>query len=301
MTSMVEFTAGHYRACLELADAAIAQFAEEPGTRFEALAVEQFALGALFHLGRLRELRARQAALLAEATAAGDAYYCAVLRLGVSNMTLWLSTDQAARSAADVSDGEAIWARDQHDFIASQAAQARIEHAIYVGDGALAYRLCNATWRRAQQVRLLDIAYVRELSLDGRGRAAITAISGRLDASDRAKKMASARRDARALERMKSATAAPRAAVLRAGIAGAGGEVAEARQRLTEAAIGFDAVEMGLHAASVRRQLGAIDGGEEGRALVEAADAALHAQGVTRPDRWAQLIAPMASNAQRRG
>jgi hypothetical protein len=49
---------------------------------------------------------------------------------------------------------------------------------------------------------------------------------------------------------------------------------------------------MSLHAAAARRRLGELLGGDEGRALVTAAEATFRAQGVVSPDRYLHLYAP---------
>ena len=61
---------------------------------------------------------------------------------------------------------------------------------------------------------------------------------------------------------------------------------------LSDAASRFDGAEMALCAASVRRQLGRIVGGDEGRQMVAGADAWMAAQEIRRPDRMAELYAP---------
>jgi eukaryotic-like serine/threonine-protein kinase len=49
---------------------------------------------------------------------------------------------------------------------------------------------------------------------------------------------------------------------------------------------------MGLFAASARRQLGESRGGDEGRVLIEQADAWMRAQSIRNPARMATCLAP---------
>ena len=49
---------------------------------------------------------------------------------------------------------------------------------------------------------------------------------------------------------------------------------------------------MGLFAASARRHLGQLRGGDEGRELIEHADAWMRTQLILRPDRMAACLAP---------
>src|SRR2546430_7053045 len=53
---------------------------------------------------------------------------------------------------------------------------------------------------------------------------------------------------------------------------------AAAAAELRTAAHGFDAVDMAVHAAAARRQLGRLLAGDEGAGLMAAADAAMQAQ-----------------------
>jgi hypothetical protein len=65
------------------------------------------------------------------------------------------------------------------------------------------------------------------------------------------------------------------------------------------AALGFDAADMAWFAAGARWRLGELLDGDEGRALVDQARAALAAAGIVRPERVVALIAPVAADAQR--
>jgi hypothetical protein len=49
---------------------------------------------------------------------------------------------------------------------------------------------------------------------------------------------------------------------------------------------------MAGYVAAIGRRRGELLGGEEGRALVVASEAALRAEGVVRPDRIADMLAP---------
>ncbi|MCU1282751.1 MAG: putative ATPase, partial [bacterium] len=66
------------------------------------------------------------------------------------------------------------------------------------------------------------------------------------------------------------------------------GAIAELRRALPA----LEAIDLNLFGYGARRRLGQLVGGDEGAALVAAADGALARQGVARPDKLAAMIAP---------
>jgi hypothetical protein len=85
------------------------------------------------------------------------------------------------------------------------------------------------------------------------------------------------------------------AQLLDAGRARLEGREAEARRHLESAAAALDDLEMTLHAAGARRALGLLIDGDEGAALVTAADQLLAAQSICDPARWAAVLVPTAA------
>jgi hypothetical protein len=51
-------------------------------------------------------------------------------------------------------------------------------------------------------------------------------------------------------------------------------------------------LELKLYAAAARRRQGELTGGDAGAALIVEADSAMAAEGVVRPDRFAEIYAP---------
>jgi hypothetical protein len=98
-----------------------------------------------------------------------------------------------------------------------------------------------------------------------------------------------AARDARHLERETIPYAKPYARLIRAGIAAVRGDLDTARAGLADAAAGFDSVEMQLCAASARRVLGQLTGGDEGYALFSNANTWMASQGIRNPARMAAM------------
>ncbi|MDR3637306.1 MAG: hypothetical protein P4L84_26115, partial [Isosphaeraceae bacterium] len=104
--------------------------------------------------------------------------------------------------------------------------------------------------------------------------------------------LSSARRDAARLEREGTPWARAPALGVRAGLAARRGRDAEAVAHLRQAARAFREIDMGLCATVADWRLGTLIGGEEGRQLLESADASMRTQSIVRPDRVAALFAP---------
>src|SRR5204863_458987 len=98
--------------------------------------------------------------------------------------------------------------------------------------------------------------------------------------------------DARRIERERAPWAVPYGTLLRAGVAALEGKASAARADVERAIAAFDTHAMGLHAQVARRALGALVGGDEGRAHVERADAWMRAQMIREPAPFARTFAP---------
>jgi len=101
-----------------------------------------------------------------------------------------------------------------------------------------------------------------------------------------------AERDARAIEREQLQWSAPLADLIRGCAAAARRDLDGARTMLVTAEAGFERADMAVHAAVARGARGAVTGGDEGRALVVAADRWMIEQGVRNPVRMRAMHAP---------
>ena len=80
--------------------------------------------------------------------------------------------------------------------------------------------------------------------------------------------------------------------MLLAGAAALAGDQDTAVAELRRAIPVFERCEMSAYLASSRRRLAALIGGDEGRALLQLADAWVAAESVVRPDRYTNMMAP---------
>jgi hypothetical protein len=85
---------------------------------------------------------------------------------------------------------------------------------------------------------------------------------------------------------------APLASILEAGVALASGERTNAESALYAAAEAAKAADMARHCAAAGHELGLLMGGEEGAAVVRAANDAMISLGVRVPARFAPMLVP---------
>jgi hypothetical protein len=104
--------------------------------------------------------------------------------------------------------------------------------------------------------------------------------------------LAAAERDAAAIAAERAPYCAPTAALLTAAVAAGRGDEAGAVRALRAALEGFEACHMKLFLAVARRRLGELLAGDEGRALVDQANAWMTAHGIVNADRTTATLAP---------
>jgi hypothetical protein len=95
------------------------------------------------------------------------------------------------------------------------------------------------------------------------------------------------------MEKEKMPWSTAEAQLTRAGaVVAARGDDARAIALLRSAVAGLDGAGMQLYAAASRRCLGKMLGGDEGRALIDAADAWMREEGIAAPARVTAVLAP---------
>lgn len=164
------------------------------------------------------------------------------------------------------------------------------EVELYMGNGAAAWDRLQRDARDLRRSGMFSVQLIEILTHFVRGRSAVA--SAGLAAAERERRLAAARRDQKNLEGEGIPWAAPLASMLEASIARESGDDAGAQSALRRAIKAAEAAEMGLHAASSRRQLGVLLGGDDGAAMVAQAEEAMKGLGVRVPERYAQMLLP---------
>jgi hypothetical protein len=257
------------------------------GVAYELAAIRSLFYGALGYTGELDELAARAEQALREAEQRGDLYAQAIIRV---NAVLLLAL---ARDDADEAEWQLARAAEQlpkGTFLVQTFywLVGTAQRDLYVGEPARGLARLEEHAAPLRRSLLLRVQRVRVLVHDARARLGIAALAAGATAPAREAIEA----DVRALEREGLPITAAHAHALRAGLASLDRDDARARAELEAAEKGFDALKMALYAAAARRQRGVMLGGDEGRALVESADAAMAARGVKSPAKLAAMYVP---------
>jgi hypothetical protein len=284
-----EFLVGQYSAGLTYFNQAEAIFRDRcTGVIWELDTTRIFALWSIYSLGHMIELRNRCQEIFHEARERGDRYMVATPGPYVGTFV---------PLCADDVEGARRWAREALGQWSHQGFH--IQHLnfyygslyidMYSGDAEAAWRRVTETEPLLESSLLLRIQQVQGDVLQQAGRCAVAlaAVS-----ADKSALLRRAEKSARRLEGHQTAWASAFAYLIESGAAYVRGDTAGAERLLAETVKRFELAQMDLFAAAARRQLGRLRGGDEGRALVEQADAWMRAQEVRNPARMAACMAP---------
>jgi hypothetical protein len=198
-----------------------------------------------------------------------------------------LAADEAPEARVELNDLMRQWSREGFHLQHTMGTYRMVELDLYEGDAATARERAAALWSDGASL-LVRMQHLRILVGHGLARGAL---AGATAMSNRDPLLRDAECSARRLEGVRMGSAAL-AKLVRAGIAAVRGDAPRAVALLTEAAAGFDAADMRLHAAAARRRLGGLLGGTEGEALVAKADAWMAGQQIRNPARLTATLAP---------
>ena len=281
---------GRWKASDEWCQQAEKVFREQcPGSTWEIASLHLFQHQCLAYMGRFAELGRRLPARTLLAEQRGDLYAATTLRNWAYIPRLLGDDVEGAREQARASMRD--WSQSgfylQHVF--DLFAWTEIE--MYAGEAQRAYDRVRAAWPRLRETLLL---HMRQLALIVRfslGRSALL-----LHTQTRAPSLLrETERAARHLVRGGAPYSAPMGHALQAGAAFQRGQRERAIELGARAAAEFEAADMPLYAAAVRRHVAELTGDA---AAIADADARMRAEGIRVPARIANLFAPGFVNAR---
>jgi serine/threonine protein kinase len=282
-----QYLRGHWRRAVETLDVVSGQLAAVRRWNANASVYAVYALG---NLGDLREVKLRTMRLVADAEQRGDLYTAVNLRAS-HPIAAWLASDEVDRARRHLRYATAKWSKTRFLVQHWQVMLWEAEVELYVGDGLAAWTRVTRDERPLRRSLLLSVQLMRTFTSFVRGRSAVASLDA-LPVSERAGRLAEARRALRRLEREAMPWTAPLASMLAASLANAVGDARAAEQALRRSIELGEAAGMALHAAAARYELALRLGGAEGRTLAHDAEVAMKAGGVRVPARYAGMLLP---------
>ncbi|MEZ4235486.1 MAG: hypothetical protein R3F59_04850 [Myxococcota bacterium] len=237
--------------------------------------------------GRLRRIAQTVPRLVEDAEQRGNRYLATSARTDIGYI-LGMVEDDPAPVLAHLDACEAAWQPSGFDLQHLNLGLSRIQLAAYQQQPAAAHALADALWRDWRRSWLARGLMFQGLVLQLRARTALGLAEA--DPSRRDELLAVARSCAATLARTELPHLPAGLALLEARELEIRGERDQAVARFKEAVAGLDGSGIAALAASVRRHLGALIGGDEGAGLVARADAWLREQGVVAPSRFAGAL-----------
>jgi serine/threonine protein kinase len=242
-----------------------------------------------YFLGAFRECDRRLGRLMAEALDRNDLYTLVNLR-SAAGTWLALVHDEPERARREMRDALSQWLSKSFSLQHWNEMIWGAEIELYAGDGAGAYEHIRQRQSGLNRSFLLRAGFIRVSTRYMRGRAAIASI-GSLPGLRRAR-AAEARRLARRLAGEHDTWAAALASLLLAMANNAAGKREAAIATLREGIDRAQATDTMVYALPARYRLGELLGGDQGRALIREAVAAMTAEGVKDPERWVACQLP---------
>jgi serine/threonine protein kinase len=255
---------------------------------WEQAVARSFGLASIFKIGDFATLGRRVPVELREAIDRGDQQNIVALRVHRGN-AVWLAHDRPDEARHQIASckREPAGELTTHDYYAWMATS-RID--LYEERAEAAHASSLAFWAALQKSLLLKIQLIRIDAWDMRVRVALAAAAQSRSEAHRV----AVQSGIACLAREPGPWPAACAALHGAGLAELEGRRDDAVAQLRRACEGFTSIDMGAELAYARRQLGALLGGDEGRALARLAEEWMRTQGLVRPERFARLYTPAA-------
>ncbi|HEU4734405.1 MAG TPA: protein kinase, partial [Kofleriaceae bacterium] len=271
-TGLVEYVFGNFQLAREHLERGNQYFLDCVGVAWEISVTRLFSLICLYYEGKLDELARRLPPILLEAEDRGDLFAATSIRVTTQHIVL-IAAGRGDEARAIAAEAMARWSQTGFQMQHRYALLTQLEIDLSQGKEREAYDRIERRWHDIESSMLLKIRQQRIDTFSARGRAAVAAAEADGRRGDARILRAEASRYARRIIRERMPWAVAQGQLILAAVAFAAGRHEDAAGELRRAIGGFEAAGMALHAAAARRRLGAVTGGEEGRALIALADA----------------------------
>ncbi len=248
-----------------------------------------FSVYALYYVGDLRGQTRRATQLLAEAEQRNDLYMVVNLRT-TCMVDIALAADDPGAAQTHLREAMDQWSMTGFLVQHWKAMVWGAETELYTGEGARALALLDRDRRPLRRSFLMHVQFLRATTAFVRARALVASIEGGPGA--RRGRIAEARRIGRRLDRERMPWTAALSSMVVAAVENAAGNRAAAIQALETATHRTSIADMAIYGWAARHRLGLLLGGAEGARRVREAEAALSAQGIRAPARYAGMLLP---------
>jgi tetratricopeptide (TPR) repeat protein len=284
---MSAYLVGRWKESVELCERAVEVLRDQcTGVTWELTIAHRFMLSSLMFLGEMVEVSRRVPQLLSAALEQGNLFAATDLRTRMN--PIWLAADDPDRARDEVIAALTTWPRKgfhlQH--YSSLVALAQIE--LYTGDYEVAWKHIEGQIKPLEKSMLLRIQGLRIEAMYLRARLALASAIG----SERERRLRIAGSLAKNIDRENMPWSNPLANLIYAALAERRGDDSQAAALVSQAIEGFEASDMKLYAATARRRLGEILGGDGGKELIDQADDWMGKQEIKNPVAVANLMAP---------
>jgi hypothetical protein len=285
---MVAITAGEWKKALMSSDQALTMLRDQcVGLTWELNIAQNLVLWALMYLGELGEVSRLVPALLANARSRGNLYLATELCTRCNYV--WLVADDPDEGEREAIESIERWSQRGFHRQHYSAMLARVQTALYRGDGEAAWRLLAEQQSRLRRSLITRIQVVRIEALFLQARSALAMAAGN---NGSRRFLSVARAGARRIARERRPWSDPFALLLRAGIAYIEGSTPLALRCLHDAADRFDRADMKLYAAVARRRIGVVQDDAPGRELQRQAEEWMATQHIKNPVAMTRMLAP---------
>jgi serine/threonine protein kinase len=289
---------GEWRKAFALTEHAEAIFREQcQGVNWELNTAQHFWLRSLIFLGELPQMQRRLPRLLKEAQERGDLFAETNLRTRIAYLAR-LFTDEPELAREELRRVMSRWSQQAFHSQHYYELVARVEIALYEGEGIAAWEHLSARWPEMVSSLILRFQLTRIEALYLRARATVAAASAMVRqpqqyaARQIQRLLGQASSDARRIAREAMPWSDPLAQLIQAAVAAIRDDRQGALALLDAAEAGFARADMSLYQQLTRRRRGELIGGETGAVLVAEADRWIAEREVKQPARVAQLLAP---------
>jgi tetratricopeptide (TPR) repeat protein len=289
---LIALAEGRFTDALDAATAAEDAYrAAGSRNRFQMTGAQSMGVWSLSMLGRVRDATGRIPELLRDARDRADLHSETTLSLSTA---YWipLLADRPDDAMALIDDALSHWSKRSMQLQHLHGLHARINVALYRGDGADAFDELEQAWPAIERSMLLRHELTRTRAWELRGRAALAAAAAAAGDGDATRPAALrvARKAARALREVRTLGAPGLVALQEAGLAAVAGDRDRAAAGLERTLA--DLAELNQWRRSVRWALGQLRGGTDGAAEERAAVDEIAMEGARAPERFLRMFVP---------